>query len=54
MLAKARAIQERIFDDGKRLTAKGTKDAKAPGQCCSTPVAGNTQVSTPPFEHYNI
>lgn len=44
---------ERIFDDRKRFTAKSAKDAKAPGQCCSTTVAAYAQESTPSFEHYN-
>ena len=44
---------ERIFDDRKRLTPKGAKDAKPPGECCSTTVAAYALESTPSFEHYN-
>jgi len=53
-VGEAAGDSERIFDDRKRFTAKGAKDAKAPGQCCSTTVAAYAQESTPSFEHYNI
>ena len=45
---------ERIFDDRKRFTAKGAKDAKA-----TRPMLLNDKLqlmpkkSTPSFEHYN-